>query len=176
VILRLPQASPCYRKRFLGYRRRRAVAVVGTAVIIEHAHADNTSTMQRDATSTAPPPTAPAIVNSAKSTNKLLPNTAAGGDHSTFKIDKSGKITGTATFETNTKNPTGFQLKKRVDVTGSAHYDKQTGKLIETPHVHEGDSTRPAEPSDLPQQQTMQQDATSTAPPTQQPAIKQPPK
>ena len=97
--------------------------------------------MQRDAIAPTPP-----IVQSSKSTNHLKPDASAGGDHSTFKIDKNGKITGTATYEKNPKNPSGFQEKKRVDVTGGDHGG------VPTPHVHEDGKVRPAGPDDLPRQ------------------------
>ncbi len=29
------------------------------------------------------------------------------------------------------------QVQARVDLTGKAHFDKATGTIIETPHVHE---------------------------------------
>ena len=86
------------------------------------------------------------MVNSSRSTNKLEPNTGAQGDHSSIKRDGSGKTTNTATYEKNANNPSGFQEKKRVDVTGKAH-----GK-VETPHVHENGNVRPAKKDDLPNQ------------------------
>jgi len=138
------------------------VAEAGEAVVVAgatalgmyglHAILTNAGThtiMQRDATSTVAPQ--PAMVQSAKSTNKILPDHTAGGDHSTIKLDKTGKVVGTATYTKNPKNPSGFDQKKRVDIEGGDHYDKTTGQRIPTPHVHEGDNTRPAEPSDLPQ-------------------------
>jgi len=84
--------------------------------------------------------------------NKLQPDNDAGGDHSALKRDKDGKITGTATYERNTKNPTGWDEKKRVDVEGKPHYDKKSGKSIPTPHVKEGKNVRPAKPDELPKQ------------------------
>ncbi|MBB6238972.1 RHS repeat-associated protein, partial [Pedobacter sp. AK013] len=84
--------------------------------------------------------------------NKLEPDKDAEGDHSALKRDKDGKITGTATYERNTKNPTGWDEKKRVDVEGKPHYDKKSGKSIPTPHVKEGKNVRPAKPDELPKQ------------------------
>ena len=84
--------------------------------------------------------------------NHLQPNPDAGGDHSTFRTDKNGKITNTATYEKNPRNPSGFDEKKRVDIEGGAHFDKKTGKEIPTPHVREGKNTRPAREDELPDQ------------------------
>jgi hypothetical protein len=135
-----------------------AVFIVGgtavTMTIINHNGSGNFGTAPRDAT-LMPNATLsqPAIVQSSKGANNLKPNPDAGGDHSTFKMDKNGKITGTATYEKNPKNPkTGFQEKKRVDVEGGSHFDKKTGKEIPTPHVHEGKDTRPAKKEELPNQ------------------------
>lgn len=85
--------------------------------------------------------------NNAKQNNKLKPDQNAQGDHSTYKTDKNGRITNTATYEKNPKNPSGFQEKKRVDVKGKSHNG------VETPHVHENGKTRTATKEDLPNQQ-----------------------
>ena len=53
------------------------------------------------------------------------------GDHRSFKTDGKGKITNTATYKQNPKNPSGFDEVKRVDVTGKKHNG------VNTPHVHE---------------------------------------
>ncbi|MBO9881105.1 RHS repeat-associated core domain-containing protein [Xanthomonas sp. D-109] len=85
--------------------------------------------------------------------NKLKPDSNAGGAHSVLKRDVNGKITNTATYEVNPKNPSGFQQVKRVDVTGSEHRNSD-GTVVPTPHVSEGGgrNVRPAEPDDLPRQ------------------------
>ena len=90
------------------------------------------------------------VVNGVKA--KLAPDKDAGGDHSAFKTDKDGKTTGTATYEKNPQNPSGFDEVKRVDVTGKPHYDKKTGKEIPTPHVKEGRDVRPARKDEIPKQ------------------------
>ena len=83
-----------------------------------------------------------------KSDNKLKPSSEATGDHSSFKTDGSGKITNTATYKQNPKNPSGFDEAKRVDVTGKADNG------VKTPHVHEPkQKVRPARPDELPRQQ-----------------------
>lgn len=82
-----------------------------------------------------------------KSDNKLKPNSEATGDHSSFKTDGKGKITNTATYKQNPKNPSGFDEVKRVDVTGKKHNG------VNTPHVHEPKQrVRPAKPDELPKQ------------------------
>ena len=82
-----------------------------------------------------------------KSDNKLKPSSEATGDHSSFKTDGSGKTTNTATYKQNSKNPSGFDEVKRVDVTGKAHNG------VNTPHVHEPkQQVRPARPDELPKQ------------------------
>jgi hypothetical protein len=85
--------------------------------------------------------------NTGKGKNNLKPDSNAGGDHSTFKTDKDGKITNTATYKANPQNPTGFDEIKRVDVKGSSHAG------VPTPHVHEPKKpVRPAKPEELPRQ------------------------
>jgi RHS repeat-associated protein len=85
--------------------------------------------------------------NTGKGKNNLKPDSNAGGDHSTIKVDKDGKITNTATYKTNPKNPTGFDEVKRVDVKGASHDG------VPTPHVHvPKQKVRPAKPEELPRQ------------------------
>ncbi|MES2063386.1 MAG: DUF6443 domain-containing protein [Bacteroidota bacterium] len=139
-----------------------AAAVTTSAIVIHNMSSNmpnNRITRQspniiapRDATRVNNPvnPKAQVIVKSAKGANRLEPKTDADGDHSSIKRDKDGNITGTATYKKNPKNPNGFDEEKRVDVKGGDHFDKKTGQSIPTPHVHEGNSTRPALPSDLP--------------------------
>ena len=82
-----------------------------------------------------------------KSDNKLKPSSEATGDHRSFKTDGKGKITNTATYKQNPKNPSGFDEVKRVDVTGKKHNG------VNTPHVHEPKQrVRPAKPDELPKQ------------------------
>lgn len=82
-----------------------------------------------------------------KSDNKLKPNSGANGDHSSLKRDKNGKISNTATYKRNDKNPSGFDEVKRVDISGKAHNG------VKTPHVHEPKkNVRPAKKDDLPNQ------------------------
>jgi len=82
-----------------------------------------------------------------QSVNKLKPSSEATGDHSSFKVGQDGKITNTATYKQNPKNPSGFDEVKRVDVKGKAHDG------VNTPHVHEPKKpVRPAKPEELPRQ------------------------
>src|SRR5690606_31966362 len=92
-------------------------------------------------------------LNASRADNKLKPNSAADGDHSSIKRDPSGKTTNTATYKKNPKNPSGFDEVKRVDVTGKPHFDKKTGKSVPTPHVQEPKKpVRPARQDELPNQ------------------------
>ena len=61
---------------------------------------------------------------------KLQPDPNATGAHSTFKKGPNGKITNYAEWTPNPKNPSGFDLVKRVDIFGKAHNG------IPAPHVH----------------------------------------
>jgi RHS repeat-associated protein len=91
--------------------------------------------------------------NVGRAKNKLAPVNEAEGAHSTFKTGSDGKISNTATYEPNAKNPSGFQETKRVDVTGKAHTNPD-GKVVPTPHVKEPGKpgVRPADPTELPSQ------------------------
>jgi RHS repeat-associated protein len=86
-----------------------------------------------------------------RAANKLRPVTEAEGAHSTFKRGSDGKITNTATYTPNPKNPSGFDEAKRVDVTGKAHTNSD-GTKVDTPHVHEAGvkDVRFAKPEELP--------------------------
>ena len=88
--------------------------------------------------------------NTGRGKNNKKPDDNAGGDHSVF--DENGHTTYTEEPRNPTKNSQGkgFNKEKRVDYTGVGHFDKKTGKTIETPHVHEGKKTRPAKNSELP--------------------------
>ncbi len=53
----------------------------------------------------------------------------------------------------NSKNPSGFDSSKRVDITGGPHTNKVTGQDVPTPHVHGKDisgGVRPARPDEIP--------------------------
>jgi RHS repeat-associated protein len=86
-----------------------------------------------------------------RAANKLKPVEGAEGAHSTFKRGPDGKITNTATYTPNPKNPSGFDEAKRVDVTGKPHTNSD-GTKVPTPHVHEAGQkdVRPAKPDELP--------------------------
>ncbi|MEM7539288.1 MAG: hypothetical protein AAF639_44435 [Chloroflexota bacterium] len=76
--------------------------------------------------------------------NYLHPNLSASGPHSIFYRDPhTGIITRYATYQhqTNSHNPAPWVLVKRYDGIGAAHYNKATGKLIKTPHVHDPNAT-----------------------------------
>ena len=86
--------------------------------------------------------------NTGRGKNNLKPNEDAKGDHSSFRTDKNGKTTNYSTYTKNSKNPSGFQETKRVDVTGKPHGN------VPTPHVKEPGSkqVRPATKDELPRQ------------------------
>jgi RHS repeat-associated protein len=69
--------------------------------------------------------------------NNLEPDSTAHGPHSTFKTDANGNVSNHAEWTPNPQNPTGFDVVKRVDVTGTPHYNKATGQTVEPPHTHE---------------------------------------
>lgn len=94
-----------------------------------------------------------AVEGAGRAANKLRPVEGAEGAHSTFKRGPDGKITNTATYKENPKNPSGFDEVKRVDVSGKVHTNPD-GTVVPTPHVKEAGTkgVRPAEPKDLPKQ------------------------
>lgn len=62
-----------------------------------------------------------------------------------------GKISNYATYSPNSKNPSGFQELKRVDIIGRSHRNPD-GTVVPTPHVKEAwmKSVRPANKDELP--------------------------
>lgn len=69
--------------------------------------------------------------------NKLAPDKEAIGNHTSFIENIKGQILKYATYIRNFLNPTGFDEEKRVDLSGNSHFNKTTGEIIDTPHVHE---------------------------------------
>ena len=69
---------------------------------------------------------------------KLAPDPKAKGPHTTFKRDPSGKVTHYATYQPNSRNPSGFDEILRFDRVGKAHGG------VPTPHVHTPQEVRPA--------------------------------
>ena len=92
--------------------------------------------------------------STSKSVNKLEPSKEATGSHTSFKSDpKTGEVTNYAEYTPNSKNPTGFDEVKRVDLKGESHFNKTTGTDVPTPHVHGKDipgGVRPATPKEIP--------------------------
>ncbi|WP_393058437.1 polymorphic toxin-type HINT domain-containing protein [Streptomyces sp. LN549] len=69
----------------------------------------------------------------------LRPDPNAEGPHVTFRRDAStGKVNHYAEWaeQSNPRNPAPWEMVKRVDMQGLAHYDKATGEVIPTPHVN----------------------------------------
>ena len=73
----------------------------------------------------------------ARGSNNLKPDPSAGGNHTTFRRDPdTGNVTNSATYKKESRNPSGFQEKKRVDRVGGSHASSKTGQDIPTPHTH----------------------------------------
>ena len=90
---------------------------------------------------------------SGKAKNKLLPDLNAVGDHTSFKRNGSGTITNYRTWQSNPRNPNGFDLVKGYDGVGNSHYNKVTGVNVYPPHIHDKaipGGVRPAEPWEIP--------------------------
>lgn len=97
-----------------------------------------------------------ATANTGRGANHLRHNPNATGPHFTYRVNSAGSVTNIAEWTPNPKNPTGYDLAKRIDVTGRAHPNSVTGQSVPTPHVH-GTSVnpvvggvRPAEFHDIP--------------------------
>lgn len=91
--------------------------------------------------------------SSGRAKHNLQPDPDATGPHTTFK-DRPGNVKGYAEWTPNEKNPTRFDLKKRVDLQGAPHYNKVTEKDVPTPHVTGPGipgRVRPATRSEIPQ-------------------------
>jgi len=92
----------------------------------------------------------------ARGKNNLKPESTAEGEHTTFKTNASGQVTGHAEWAPNAQNPTGFDQVKRVDTQHAeptSHVNKVTGEDVPTPHVHDPETpggVRPARPDELP--------------------------
>jgi len=92
------------------------------------------------------------LITKGRGKNNLKANTKAGGAHSSFKTDGNGNITNTATYTPNSRNPNGFDERKRVDRVGGSHYNKVTGQNVSTPHTHDRrvpGEVRPASKSEI---------------------------
>ena len=88
-----------------------------------------------------------------RGSSNLQPVKGAEGAHSTFRRDANGNVTHTATYQPNSRNPSGFDEVSRTDVTGAAHYNKVTGEMVPTPHVQGKEipgGVRPAKAEEIP--------------------------
>ncbi|KAI9450317.1 hypothetical protein F5148DRAFT_1337167 [Russula earlei] len=78
-----------------------------------------------------------------RSTNKLLPDPEATGDHTTFERDNNGNIYKYQEWNTNERNPSGFDGGKRFDgggkngEPGAPHFNKVTRTSTPTPHMND---------------------------------------
>ncbi|HKO42783.1 MAG TPA: RHS repeat-associated core domain-containing protein, partial [Pyrinomonadaceae bacterium] len=87
------------------------------------------------------------LVLATRGRNRVAPVPGAVGPHSALKFGPGGNITGYSTFRPNPRNPTGFDLFKRFDLTGGPH------RGIPTPHVHRPGipgGVRPARGNEIP--------------------------
>jgi Bacterial toxin 24 len=97
------------------------------------------------------------VHNACKLDNKLNPDPAAEGDHTTYKRDNDGNIYKYETYEQTSSghmNPTKRYDGGKPDGTpGADHRNKLTGDAIPTPHV-QGKTVpggvRPATPDEIP--------------------------
>ena len=100
-----------------------------------------------------PSPTPRVGVKTGRGKNHLGSDASAVGDHSTFKVDASGRVTGYGEWTRNARNPSGFDLVKRFDLRGKSHINKATGEPVPTPHVQGRGvpgGVRPAYPEEIP--------------------------
>jgi hypothetical protein len=96
-------------------------------------------------------PTVP--TRSSRGKNHLQSDPDAVGPHSTFRRDSDGNVKNHAEWTPNSKNPSGFDQSKRVDMVGDEHQNKATREWIQTPHVHDKTvpgGIRAARPDELP--------------------------
>jgi len=97
------------------------------------------------------PPSVP--VRTSRGKNHLQSDPDAVGPHSTFRRDSDGNVKNHAEWTPNSKNPSGFDQSKRVDMVGDEHQNKATREWIQTPHVHDKTvpgGIRAARPDELP--------------------------
>ena len=85
---------------------------------------------------------------------RLRPETRlAEGPHVTFKVDAKGRVAHYAEWTPNPRNPSGWDMVKKVDMRGDPHFNKIQQEWIPTPHA-QGRSipggVRPLEPWEVP--------------------------
>ena len=76
-----------------------------------------------------------------------------GGDFSTFQRGPGGQVDHYTTYTANPQNPSGYDVAKRFDRVGRAHFNKTTGEYVPTPHTHDPGSpggVRPPNPDEIP--------------------------
>ncbi|KQO15415.1 hypothetical protein ASF12_28535 [Paenibacillus sp. Leaf72] len=74
-----------------------------------------------------------------KSKNNMKYDPDATGEHSTYKSDpQTGEITNWQRwYKSDPRNPNPFTPGERYDGKGAGHFNKQTGQMVETPHVND---------------------------------------
>lgn len=74
-----------------------------------------------------------------KSKNNMKYEPKATGEHSTYKRDpQTGEITNWQRWnKSDPRNPNPFTPGERYDGKGAGHFNKQTGEMVETPHVND---------------------------------------
>jgi Bacterial toxin 24 len=85
----------------------------------------------------------------------LEPQANADGAHTVFRRGPDGSVRSYVTYiaQTNPRAPSRWQVAKRFDGEGRAHYNKGTGQAVPTPHVHEPRAVggvRPARRHEIP--------------------------
>jgi RHS repeat-associated protein len=70
--------------------------------------------------------------------SRLQPDPVARGPHTVFKRDDTGKVTKYTTYSKprDQRNPSQWEVRKRYDGDGKAHFNKVTQTKVPTPHVH----------------------------------------
>jgi hypothetical protein len=80
----------------------------------------------------------------------LEPRSDAAGAHTVFRRGPDGRVRSYVTYP---REPSRWQVAKRFDGEGRAHYDKTTGQAVPTPHVHDpaaAGGVRPARRREIP--------------------------
>ena len=85
----------------------------------------------------------------------LEPRSEAEGAHTVFRRGPDGRVRSYVTYidQADPRDRSRWQVAKRFDGGGRAHYNKSTGQAVQTPHVHEPTAlggVRPARRREIP--------------------------
>lgn len=76
--------------------------------------------------------------SNSKGKNNIHANPNTSEPHVVYKKDpNTGEITHYTVYDSNPYSPTGLQEGISYHGTGEGHYNKVTGQIVETPHVHD---------------------------------------